>query len=109
MEEESLEFRIKRLEENIKRDKEKSKKFWIDEYPSYTMEQRIHHWAGAINQQIRWNEESGVSWKHVFSKKDYETIKSIEPNYDEFLPEICRIIRMNLEEIKRMYRGDDVI
>jgi hypothetical protein len=76
-----------------------SEKFWIDEYPLKTLEEKIDYWSGSIRQQIRWNNESGFDEMNVFSKVDYENWKKKEPLIDYILKEVILILKLNSDKV----------
>jgi len=77
-------------------------KFWSDEYPKKTLDQKVNFWAGSLHQQMRWNGESGLDEMAVFSKEDYILWKKREPNIDRLLPDIISKLNLNKEGVYKL-------
>jgi hypothetical protein len=74
-------------------------KFWAEEYPKKTLDQKINYWSGSLHQQMRWNGESGFDEMAVFSKADYDLWKQHEPYIDSLLPAILEKLNVNKEKV----------
>lgn len=74
-------------------------KFWSEEYPQKTLDEKVNYWAGSLRQSMRWNGESGVDEMAVFSKADYDLWKKREPNIDMLLPLILEKLNLNKKKI----------
>ena len=51
-------------------------KFWAEEYPVKSFEEKVKYWSGTLHSQMRWNGESGFDEMAVFSKAGCERLYS---------------------------------
>ncbi len=73
-------------------------KFWAEEYPLKSSEEKIDFWAGNIHRQMRWNAESGFDEMDIFSKADYENWKLKDPDIDQIIYSVIK--KLNLNAVK---------
>lgn len=73
--------------------------FLEKDYHKKSRKEKIASWVGDIHQQMRWIGEEGKDEMSLFSKKEYEYWKSVEPNIDEFLPHILDQLRINHDKV----------
>ncbi|MEM8531928.1 MAG: hypothetical protein AAGF95_13880 [Chloroflexota bacterium] len=55
------------------------------DYAGYTFEQKVRYWSSQINQQMRWQAESGLDPYAGFSRDWYEAVKRAEPHFDAII------------------------
>ena len=67
---------------------EAQNRFWDEEYPNKTFEEKVSYWSGSIHRIIRWTNESVTSGTCTFDKNWYLSCKEQDPNFDELLPYI---------------------
>jgi len=106
--EEERERLMKAYYERDKKYKESEKIFWDIEYPKKSVDEKVTFWTGNIHRQMRWNGESGFDEMAIFSRKNYESWKNLEPNFDVLLPEIIKKLGswVSSEEVYRKIKGE---
>jgi hypothetical protein len=76
-----------------------SNKFWSEEYPLKSFEEKIDFWASNIHRQMRWNSESGFDEMDVFSKADYENWKLKDPDFDKLIYYVIKKLNLNADKV----------
>ena len=79
-------------------------KFWTEEYPLLSRNEKIRHWSGTLHQKMRWQSESGLDPYIIFSKEWLSEVKKVENDFDSILEEIFTIYwkeNWNKDEIKK--------
>jgi len=82
---------LEEMKSNWKKNIIDEKLFWRDIYPKYSFDEKVSYWSQTLNQQMRWQAESGLDEYTIFSRDWYISVKGIEPNID-------RIIAMSFEK-----------
>lgn len=77
-------------------------RYWKNEYPNLSREEKIKFWSGNLHRQMRWNGESGIDELEVFSSQDYTEWKSKDSNFDNLFPDIVKMLNLDLHKISRL-------
>lgn len=96
----------KRYDEISEALREYSEQFWENEYPQKSFDDKIKYWSGKFGRQIRFNGESGFDEYAVFSYKDYCNWKEHEPQIDDLLPKVLKVLGLNRERIFELLKPD---
>ena len=80
----------KNMDDELQRQIDRISNFWKDEYPYYSIEKKIGYWSGTINQQMRWQAESGLNEYAIFSPRWYKWAKEQEPEFDKIIDEVFK-------------------
>lgn len=104
---ESIEDIKKRMRERViktQREREQaSKKFFEEEYPNLSQEDKAAYWASGFRQQMRWNGESGVNEMYVFDKREYHFCEEKDSDFDNLLPLIAKHLKFSLKYLKEAF------
>jgi hypothetical protein len=66
-------------------------KYWHEEYPELSKEERVKMWAGNLYRNMREQLESGLNPYEIYTKNMLKDTLEKEPNFIEMLPEIYSI------------------
>ena len=76
---------IKRMKEAFYKEIKAISSFWQDIYPAMNKEEKIAYWSDSINQQLRWQAESGLDPYAIFNPDWYANSLNKEPEFDEII------------------------
>ncbi len=73
---------------------DRQRKFWNEEYPAMSVENKIIYWRKDVFNAMQFQTEQGADPYNAFSKDWMDYHRSVEPDFDKILPEI--VIRLSL-------------
>jgi hypothetical protein len=68
--------------------KEKERLFWIDEYPNYSIDNKVKYWVANIHHGMRMQGGATNDPYSEFSEEWYEYVKSKENDFDFIFGEV---------------------
>ncbi len=63
-------------------------KFWREEYPHKTFDEKVSYWASSFHRQMRWQGESDYDEYAIYSPQLYADCKQKEPEFDKIWKEV---------------------
>jgi hypothetical protein len=110
-----LKIRESEKRESEKREDERIARFWSEEYPNLSTEDKAKYWAGGLFRSMRMQEESNHSPYAIYSENWLRETLNADPNFLELLPQIFnlwggmfdagkveRIIQRHLKNIRKV-------
>ena len=92
------EMRVKRdLEQAFEQARAESRKFWSDEYPAMTRDQRIKYWLGDVLHGMRSQGEATGDAYSEFSPEWHSFARSMEPDFDELFREAVKALESGFD------------
>jgi hypothetical protein len=88
---EELEEIDKRIKEASKKEDQRIAKFWKDEYPKLSIDEKAKYWAGGLFQSMRMQEESRQNPYAIYSENWLRDALNTDADFVELLPKIFRI------------------
>jgi len=76
------------IRESEKREDERIARFWKEEYPNLSIEEKAKYWAGGLFRSMRMQEESNQSPYAIYSENWLRETLNADPNFLELLPQI---------------------
>ncbi|MGG8495176.1 hypothetical protein ACQY1Q_02060 [Tenacibaculum sp. TC6] len=76
--------RKKGLEECLKKRPDLNKQSYINR----TLIGKVNYWSGRLNQQMRWQVESGLDPYSIYTPEWYQSTKEFEPDFDKIMDEV---------------------
>ena len=73
-------------------------KFWTEEYPRMSLDEKKHYWWEYIYQYMRMRGELGYDMLGVFSRESYREWREHEPEIDTILDDIIAMLPMIEDE-----------
>ena len=67
------------------------KKFWNEEYPLKSLEEKAKYWAGGLFQSMRMQEENNQNPYSIYSENWLRETLKTDPNFLELLPQIYNV------------------
>lgn len=67
---------------------QRANKFWKEDYPKKSRDERLLYWTAHIGRQLRWNVESGISVENYFDDFNFEYWKIFEPDIEMIISEV---------------------
>jgi hypothetical protein len=78
----------------------RQKKFWSEEYPQMSLENKIIYWRKDVFNAMQFQEENERDPYSAFSKDWMDYHRSVEPEFDKILPEIVKRLSLNEGKVK---------
>lgn len=75
----------KTVEDWLKKIREAEQRFWKEQYPQMTFEERVRHWADTLGKGLRAQQKGGLDPYEIFSAGWYESVRELEPDFDRIM------------------------
>jgi len=72
----------------MQEENERIEKFWLEEYPTLSRDEKVKYWAGGMFRSMRDQEESGLKVYAIYSKEWLKDTLIKEPDFLRMLPNI---------------------
>jgi hypothetical protein len=81
----------------------REEKYWEEEYPLKSREEKVNEWLAGIHTGMRYQGESTGDEYTQFSPQWYRLVKSREPDFDEIFKDVVKRLgrEFNWDEYKR--------
>jgi len=77
-----------RMRKDMQEENERIEKFWLEEYPTLSRDEKVKYWAGDMFRSMRDQEESGLKVYAIYSKEWLKDTLIKEPDFLRMLPNI---------------------
>ncbi len=103
-EEKELQQKLRRLYEESK---QKDDKFWKDEYPTITREEKVKVWVAIIHTGMRSQGDVTGDEYTQFTPAWYQSAKSTEPGFDDIFKDVVKRLgrEFRWDEYKKRISG----
>jgi hypothetical protein len=78
----------------------RQKKFWAEDYPKMSFEDKIIYWRKDVFNAMQFQEDNQRDPYSAFSKDWMDYHRSVEPDFDKILPEIVQRLSLNATIVK---------
>lgn len=90
---------LKRMEERRAAEDAAIEKFWKEEFPMKTLEEKISYWTGQIHREMRWQGEStGDEYGSGFTQQWFDECQKLDPDFGKIFPIVAQ--RLNIDSRK---------
>lgn len=88
------------IEENkklIEESKKKAESFWLEEYPHFTIDEKIKYWLANIHRGMRTQGEATGDEYSEFSAAWYQHVKAKEPDFDLIFEKVVPLLGFDFD------------
>ena len=74
-------------------------KFWKEEYPKKSFDERCHYWKETMEKGMKEQEKLGLPAFSVFNKSWYDSVNEQEPEIDQIISQLFNTHWKNMDKI----------
>ncbi|WP_143774175.1 hypothetical protein [Niastella vici] len=83
---------LQKQKDLVEAGKKKAESFWLEEYPHFTIDEKIKYWLASIHRGMRTQGEATADEYSEFSAAWYQHVKEKEPDFDSLFEKVVPLL-----------------
>jgi hypothetical protein len=88
---------IQKHKELAEEGKKKAELFWREEYPRFTIDEKVKYWLASVHHGMRTQGEATADEYSEFSTKWYQNVKAKEPDFDLIFEKVVPLLGFDFD------------